>query len=397
MKNYYKITPEGTRDLLFEECTAQSKVTNIISNVFESKGYHRVITPGLEFYDAFSLNGIGIQQENMYKLTDNKGRLLVLRPDSTLPIARMAATRLQTEMLPIRLYYNQPVYRNNPALTGRSNEVNQAGIELLGASGERADLEVIVTAVEALQKIVPDFRIELGNAVFFKVLADQLQVDAGTKEEIRLTIESKSYSALNNILDSLKQTEAVEALRKLPRLFGGEEVLDEASKLFKGTKAEKALNSLKSMYKALSPLCMGDNLIIDLGLVQRNDYYSDFIFSGYVEGSGEPVLNGGRYDNLLNSFSSPMPAAGFGINVDALAKILLSKGLIEKNNTADILVHGDKGFEMDAINQTHFYTLSGIPCEYSVFETREDAKQYALLKGMKKVCFVSKENEVIDL
>ena len=126
MKNYYKITPEGTRDYLFEECTAINKVSRIITDVFRSKGYHEALTPGLEFFDAFTRGSSGIQQEDMYKLSDNKGRLLVLRPDLTVPIARMAATRLQKETRPIRLYYNQTVYRNNPALTGRSNVVRQA-------------------------------------------------------------------------------------------------------------------------------------------------------------------------------------------------------------------------------------------------------------------------------
>ncbi len=78
----------------------------------------------------FSNPAAQIPQENMFKLSDSKGRLMVVRPDSTLPIARMTATRLQNEVLPIRLYYNQRVYRNNRGLTGRSNEVMQTGIEL---------------------------------------------------------------------------------------------------------------------------------------------------------------------------------------------------------------------------------------------------------------------------
>lgn len=397
MKNYYRITPEGTRDLLFEECTAVGKVGLTITDVFRCKGYHEAVTPGLEFFDAFTRGSSGIQQEDMYKLTDNKGRLLVLRPDLTLPIARMAATRLQKETLPIRLFYNQTVYRNNPALTGRSNEVRQAGIELIGAGGKRADLEVIITAVEALQKIVPDFRIELGHAGFFRALSQQLPVNDIVREEIRLSIESKNYSALDTILDSLEQTDAVNAVRRLPRLFGGEEVLLEASDLFEGTQAQQALCDLKELYHALSHLCMGDRLIIDLGLVQRNDYYSDMIFSGYAEGSGDAVLIGGRYDKLFDTFDMPMPAAGFGINVDALSKIMLQKGAVEKNKAPDVLVHADDGFEMDAINQSRFYTLSGLTCEYSVFTTREEALEYAKKRGIKKICYVNKEHETIDL
>lgn len=397
MKKNYKITPEGTRDLLFEECTAQKMVGSTIEDVFKTKGYHQVITPSLEFYDLFTLGSSGITQQNMFMLTDHKGRLMAIRPDSTLPIARMAATRLKTEKLPVRLYYNQRVYRNNSALNGRTNEVQQAGIELLGARGLRADLEVITTAIEALQQIVPDFRIELGHAGFFRALANQLDISDALREDIRVSIESKNYSALNEILDSLPQTDEVNAIRKLPRLFGGEEVLEEAALLVKGTEAESALAYLKTIYGALSTLNMGGKIIIDLGLVQRNDYYSDIVFSGYVEGSGDTILIGGRYDNLLQHFENPMPAAGFGLNVDALTKIVLSNCKQGEHKQVDVLVHGDDGYEMAAINQSRLFLHSGFTCEISVFSNREQATEYAKERGIKKVCFVNDNVQNIDI
>lgn len=397
MRKYYKITPEGTRDLLFEECTASNKVSKILSDVFVSKGYNEVITPGIEFYDTFDLDSFCTSQEDMYILTDKKGRLMVIRPDSTLPIARMVSTRLQSENLPIRLSYNQTVYRNNKSLAGKSNEIRQAGLELLGASGKRADLELITAAVEALQKIVPDFRLELGHAVFFRALVNKLPVSDYQREEIRLSIESKNYSSLNSMLDELDQTDTVMALRKLPRLFGGEEVFEKAYPFFKGTEAEPALAYLKELYQSLSHMLMGDKLMIDLGLVQRNNYYSGIIFSGYVEGSGDAVLVGGRYDQLFSEFQSPMPAAGFGINVNELAKIFLNNTDIKKRTSASILVHGGDGFEIQAINQARRLTMSGEACELSVFTCEDDAVAYAHKKKIKKVCIVNDNIKYIDI
>lgn len=397
MKAYYKITPEGTKDYLFEEASAINEVTNITTTVYRSKGYHEVKTPGLEFFDEFNLESSAIAQDRMFKLTDNKGRLMVLRPDSTLPIARVAATRLQNKTLPIRLFYNQTVYRSNPSLTGRRNEIRQTGIELLGAVGKRADLEVIVTAIEALQKIVPDFRIELGHAGLFRALAKKLDCSDDIKEKIRDSIQSKNYSQLNSILDTLPKSDTVEAIRKLPRLFGGEEVLAQAAPLFEGTEGERDLAYLSEIYHSLSKLMMGDKLIMDLGFVQRNDYYSDFIFSAYVEGSGDAVLTGGRYDNLLNEFDAPMPAAGFALNADALADIMLNSGKSFQEKPADIIVHADDGYEMDAISQCRFYSLSGFKCEYSVFSTREDAISYAKKHGVKQICFMNSEPVTIDV
>ena len=162
MKRYTKITPEGTKDFLFAECSAMDDVCGKVEKVFRTRGFKKVITPAIEFYDVFALPCSGIMQEAMFKTVDNKGRLLVVRPDSTLPIARMVSSRLKNSLLPVRLYYKQAVYRNNPTLTGRSNENMQMGVELLGVKGIRADLEILTTAVDSLAAVADDFRIELG-------------------------------------------------------------------------------------------------------------------------------------------------------------------------------------------------------------------------------------------
>ena len=142
MKRYDLITPEGTRDLLFEGCLARRMVEDRLSKLFEGFGYSEVVTPGIEFYDLFMGSSRNFQQESLYKLTDSKGRLIVMRPDSTIPIARLASTRLKGAKLPLRLYYNQSIFENNSLLKGRSDEVVQAGIELIGGeNSKRADYE----------------------------------------------------------------------------------------------------------------------------------------------------------------------------------------------------------------------------------------------------------------
>ena len=396
MKNYSKITPEGTKDLLFEECLANRTVSSILGKVFSHRGFHEVLTPCIEFYEVFTEELSGIPMENMYKMSDAKGRLMVMRPDSTLPIARMVSTRLKNMPQPIRLYYNQRVYRNNLGLTGRSNEVMETGVELIGAKGKRADLEVITTAIEALSKCVPDFRIEIGHAEFFKSLAKKLPVTDEEREEIRFYIESKNYSALNTVLDRLEQTQYVNIIRKLPALFGGIDVLDEAYSLCDDKEALATLEYVREIYNDLSLYNLGDRLIIDLGLVQRNDYYSDIVFSGYVEGSGEPILIGGRYDNLLDSFDAPAPAIGFGINVDEIARVMMKRGNVPQKKNADVLVHGKKGYETEAIKYTSTLYEANIIGENSVFETEEEALAYARANGIKKIAIVGEEITTTD-
>ncbi|MBQ7071682.1 MAG: ATP phosphoribosyltransferase regulatory subunit, partial [Ruminococcus sp.] len=153
MKRYDLITPEGTRDLLFEECKARREVENKLTGLFSGLGYSEVVTPGIEFYDVFSGSSRNFMQENLYKMTDSKGRLIVMRPDSTIPIARLVATRLKDAQLPLRLFYSQSVYQNNALLKGKTDENVMAGIELIGGrNSKRADYEVLCTAVTALSE-----------------------------------------------------------------------------------------------------------------------------------------------------------------------------------------------------------------------------------------------------
>ena len=174
MRRYDLITPEGTRDYLFEESALKRIVKNRTRQIFKSMGYSRVITPGLEFFDVFNLNSRYIPQEELCKLTDNKGRLIAVRPDSTMPIARVVVTRLRDAELPLRLYYTQPVYHFTPSLKGRSTEVNQTGIELIGSGSRMADVEVISAALSVLSTAGKDvdcranYSLELGDVRIFR-------------------------------------------------------------------------------------------------------------------------------------------------------------------------------------------------------------------------------------
>ena len=132
MKRYDLLTPEGTRDQLFDECIAKRTIQEKLRKIFTAYGYSEVITPGLEFYEVFNGKVHYFPSETMYKLVDGKNRLMVLRPDNTMPIARLAATRLRAEKLPLKLYCNQSIFMVNPKNSGRDDEFTQVDIEILG-------------------------------------------------------------------------------------------------------------------------------------------------------------------------------------------------------------------------------------------------------------------------
>ena len=287
MRYYDKITPDGTRDLLFGECDQRSQVTKTLKDLFVSQGYRRVMTPALEFYDVFGKAAQYLPKESMYKLTDAKGRLMVLCPDCTAPVARLTATRLKGLPKPLRLYYNHNIYRGFPERKSKSVEINQVGIELIGGSPLRGDLEVVELAARSLDKVSGGkYRLELCHIGYFKAIMDSLDADDDTKEEIRQLIEQKNYAALSDTLGKAKDNKAARALRKLPRLFGGAEVFQEAYELFDENGARESLDYLKQIYEYLQALGLGDKVRRDLGVVSRAGGYTGRLVRGGLGGGG---------------------------------------------------------------------------------------------------------------
>jgi ATP phosphoribosyltransferase regulatory subunit len=391
------ITPEGTKDYLFEEAAVRKNVENKLRDSFHFRGYHEVVTPSLEFLDVFTTKENSIPVEQMYKLVDSKGRLMVLRPDSTMPIARLCATRLKNESLPIRLYYNQSVFSVNKSLRGRSDEIVQTGVELIGISNQKSDIEVLVTALNALKKLeIDQFRMEIGHIGIFNSLISSLEISADQKETIRFLIQSKNYPALNDMLNSIAPCEAVSVLKMLPRLFGGYEVFDKMEQVTTDPHILSVLNYLKKIYKALQQLGMEDYITLDLGIVNRTDYYTGIVFKGYVEGYGEEVLSGGRYDSLLQEFGENIGAIGFGINVDSAVNALMS---VKEHKTlpVEVLVYSELENQMDALAYIESLSEQQIVSEYSLMDSLDESVLYAKQKGIHRIDIVSDKIKTITL
>lgn len=394
MRYYDKVTPDGTRDLLFGECVSRGEAVSRLTTMFRARGYRQVITPAIEFYDVFGSSAAHFPQENMYKLTDTRGRLMVIRPDCTIPIARLVATRLAASPMPLRLYYSENVYRVEHDLRGKRNEVFQTGVELIGSNALRSDLEIVELAASGLSDIGGErFRIELCHIGYFKALIDSLDAPGETKEQIRQCIEQKNYPALGDLLDPFGAARAALALRYLPRLFGGEEVFEKAYALFDENGARESLDYLRSIYDYLRQLGLEGSVIVDLGLVNQIEYYTGIIFRGYFDGIGEPVLSGGRYDNLISDFGASLPAVGFAVNAD------LAAAVIEKQppQTPDILVFSDEAHLPQAVNYIRSLTDNGLVVESSMFDDYDASADYARRRGIRQLHVVDDDIEVVDL
>lgn len=383
MKKYDLLTPEGTRDLLFDESVARRTVEDKLQKLFKSYGYSEVITPGLEFYDVFMLKSRYFSQESMYKLSDGKGRLMVIRPDSTMPIARLSATRLKDEVFPLKLFYNQNIFRINPKDSGRDDEITQSGVEIIGGDSKKADMEILNLATEALTALdIEDFRFEIGDSALFKMLISKVTSDEEETEIIREYIENKNIPELKKALEKYGDNDDVKALYSLPKLFGGKEVFEKAESIFKDEKTFAVLDDIKQAYEYLCMLGFKDKITLDLGLVNKANYYTGLLLRGYTEGYGMPVLSGGRYDALMGDFGSSQTATGFAVNVNAVANALLRNNNTPLIKPAEILVFAEKEAAAQGFAHCRELISKGIAAENALQNTLDEALIYARKKGI---------------
>lgn len=393
MKNNDWLTPEGTRDMLFEECAAKRAVSERITNIFKGYGYSEVITPGLEFYDVFNGKTRYFPQETMYKLVDGKNRLMVIRPDSTMPIARLAATRLRGEELPLKLFYNQNIFMVNPKDSGRDDEISQCGIEILGGKTEAADYEALVIAAKALAACDEDYRLEIGDSGIFRELLENYDCDEDTANSVREWIETKNIPQLEAKFADAKTPEE-KAFKALPRLFGGFEVFEHAREYLRGDILEQKLARLEKLCRELAEIVPEDRIRVDLGLANKKNYYTGIIFRGYVEGYGLPALSGGRYDTLLGDFGREAAAVGFAVNVEAAARVLLQKDRTRFIQSPDVLVWSEDGAETAALKHCDELIKQGFNVRNSLSECPNCAKEYAKSHNIHRVDIVDQNGNV---
>lgn len=336
MDTYKRDVPDGMEDCLPCECRIKKNIENSIRNRFLLWGYDEIETPTLEYYDVFR-SGVGAyMQESMLKLVDCAGRILVLRPDITVPIARIAATKMQKGEK--RLFYIQNSFAAEPSL-GRTGEFTQAGIELIGKSGYSADAEVIALAVSALKVAgLKEFTIDIGQVNFFKALVSECVAD-GELDMLRHAVDSKDVQAIETAAEKLSiGTGLKEKIIKLPLLFGNSEIFDKALELCDSEQCVAAVEDLRNVYGLLVGYGLEKHISVDFGLLHDIAYYSGIVFRGIAQGIGFPIVSGGRYDGLIERFGSPQPATGFALGIKRVMIAMERQGLLRSHTGNDVLV-----------------------------------------------------------
>ena len=278
--------PKGLRDLLPDEMKTRRKLEKKAADLFTSFGYEEVLTPTFELLEVVEAGGN--MREKLFLFMDREGGILSLRPEMTVSIARLAATHLQDEKLPRRLYYSTNVFRHVQPHLAQYREFWQTGIELLGASGPWADAEVISLAVKVMLDFgLDNFIVSLNQIGIFNSLLEDSAIGMEDKDLIRKLVEKKDLVELARMLEKLPINDLLkETIALLPTLHGGLEVLNRLPYLEKSQHAVQAVEELIQIYAALQSMGVQDQILVDMGVLRGLDYYTGVVFEGFSPESG---------------------------------------------------------------------------------------------------------------
>lgn len=280
------LTPHGVSDYIPDEAEAQKQISDKIAAVFEAHHYKKIRTPTIEYDDILSV-GLGESlKKRSIRFFNPQGQLVLLRPDHTTPIARLVASRLSQEPLPLRLYYQAPVFRNPGPHQHQNMEIMQSGLELIGSKDVSADIEVLTLCITALKTLgFEEFTVDVGHVNFVNKLTGQEK-------------------------DALLEGDYVTYGHIPPR--GGVELVNHDSYLL-------------ALYNGLKKNGLESYIQFNTGLIKDLQYYTGLIFECYVKGIRQSVGSGGRYDNVIAKFGFDCPAVGFALDTSLLSTHTLEK------------------------------------------------------------------------
>ncbi len=333
-------TPEGVRDIYDSECKKKLKVLDQIHHVLELYSYQDIDTPSFEYFNIFNMDKGSAPSNEMYKFFDRNNNTLVLRPDITPSVARCVAKYYADEELPIRLCYKGNTFINAHQHQGKLSEFTQIGGELVNDDSSASDAEIIACVISCLLAVgLKEFQIEIGEIEYFKGIIEEAGLDKDTEMKIREYIQMKNFFGLSEFVSHLDISDNMKkAISSFDSLFGGLEMLDRAGQLVSNQTSLLAIERMKKVYKALTSYEYEEYIGFDLSMLNRYNYYTGIVFRGYTYGTGDAIVKGGRYNNLLSKFGKDAPSVGFAIYVDDLMSAISRNKIEVEVDHSNILI-----------------------------------------------------------
>ncbi|MCG0239124.1 MAG: ATP phosphoribosyltransferase regulatory subunit [Firmicutes bacterium] len=385
--------PEGVRDRLPGEGYRLREVTDRLLELFRRWGYREVVTPAFEFLEA-AVAGEASRPEDCYRFFDRRGRTLALRPDMTAAVARLAATRLAGEPLPLRLSYWGPVFRRREERAGALHEIWQAGVEQVGLAGGSADAELVALACEALAEAgLEGFQVSVGHVAFLEGVLEEAGVTPAQGAAIREALAARDLVAFEAVA---REAPGAELLLAVAEFRGSAQEAAARFGHLANPRIARALGELQAVFALLEAYGVAERVSLDLALVRSFGYYTGVVFEGYAPGVGAPVLGGGRYDGLLAAFAGdgrPLPAVGFAVDLDRVLTALGRQGQPPAEPALDLLLVPEPGAEGQALAQAREFRRAGLAVEVELERrTPEERAAYVKARQVREVRTVAADS-----
>lgn len=319
-------TPRGFRDCLPAEAAWRQAVNRRICDSFASWGYAPIETPTLERLEVLEMGGT--LSDTPFRFFDSDNKLLALRPDCTLPVARLTALRLKSKKGPFRFQYSQRVFREQDSMYGEAREFTQAGIEFIGQAGYVADAEVICMLFDALTAAgIEDFTVALGTVKVLNALVAGAGGDEQWQAQVREAFHKSDFVAVNR-LASAKGVRQIfgDAIKSLLLIRGGVEAIERCRAMVAPLGCDDGLDELQAVYELVESTEDAGKLLVDFSIISSFDYYTGIVFKAYAPQLGRSLGSGGRYDKTLEAFGRKEPAAGFALGLERLMVALEAQG-----------------------------------------------------------------------
>lgn len=292
------LLPTGMQDGLPPEAANEARTAQKLVSQFDAWGYARVKPPLLEFEENLLFGSGQAMAEQAFRVQDPVSqRMMALRPDMTLQVARIAHSRLSQSPRPLRLAYSGQVVRVKGSQLRPERQIGQVGAELIGATGPSADVEVILMAVEALEAAgVEGLSVDLGLPTLGHAVLDGVELDAKSARELKTALERKDASGVSALSDTLGKAATKTLLAMLDAVGPATTAMEKLSGLDLPQDASAQRTHLKAVVDGL--LAARPDLTLTLDPVERRgfEYHTGVTFALFARSVMGELGRGGRYE-----------------------------------------------------------------------------------------------------
>ena len=374
---------EPTMEFSLANLQPKERASFALRALYEAAGCRKYHMGRFEEYGLYQANRSFLSSEQVITFTDLDGRLLALKPDVTLSIAKTAQPAPGETL---RYYYHENVYRPS-AESHTFKEISQMGLEMLGAVGEAQVQQAVCLAARSLDALGADWVLEVSHMGYLFGLFDALGVPDAARAKLLEKLREKNAHELRAAAGAAGLTDAAaDILCSVLSLCGSyADTLAKAAALCRNDAMRAAVAELEALAVPLEKA--GGVIRLDMTLAGEMEYYNGLVFQGYLKALPRPLLKGGRYDLLMQKFTPGAGAIGFAVYLDELDRLSAPLPPVQKNSTDRVMLN--VALPKGRLGDKVYHLLAGIgygcPEDYNatrklVVENPEAGIRYFLVK-----------------